>query len=82
MSSNRTVAFYHITLHLVISDKFSRVSWARLGPDLYLPGPLSNPNDINPLSPWLHSTERCERVFCEGRRVVTKKRIWTCSSNL
>ena len=32
---------------------------------------LSNPNDINPLLPWLHSTEQCEHIFGEARRIVT-----------
>lgn len=32
---------------------------------------LTNPNDINPLLPWLHSTEQCEHIFGEARRIVT-----------
>lgn len=32
---------------------------------------LANPNDINPLLPWLHSTEQCEHIFGEARRIVT-----------
>jgi hypothetical protein len=31
---------------------------------------LRNPNDINPLLPWLHSTEQCEHIFGEARRIV------------
>ena len=31
---------------------------------------LSNPDDINPLLPWLHSTEQCEHIFGEARRIV------------
>lgn len=32
---------------------------------------LRNPNDINPLLPWLHSTEQCEHLFGEARQIVT-----------
>lgn len=32
---------------------------------------LSNPDDINPLLPWLHSTEQCEHIFGEARQIVT-----------
>ena len=31
---------------------------------------LRNSNDINPLLPWLHSTEQCEHVFGEARQIV------------
>lgn len=31
---------------------------------------LCNPNDINPLLPWLHSTEQCEHIFGEARQIV------------
>ena len=31
---------------------------------------LHNPDDINPLLPWLHSTEQCEHIFGEARRIV------------
>jgi hypothetical protein len=31
---------------------------------------LRNPYDMNPLLPWLHSTEQCEHVFGEARRIV------------
>ena len=31
---------------------------------------LRNPNDMNPLLPWLHSTEQCEHIFGEARRIV------------
>ena len=32
---------------------------------------LTNPDDINPLLPWLHSTEQCEHIFGEARQIVT-----------
>ena len=32
---------------------------------------LSNTHDINPLLPWLHSTEQCEHIFGDARRIVT-----------
>lgn len=32
---------------------------------------MHNPNDINPLLPWLHSTEQCEHIFGEARQIVT-----------
>ena len=32
---------------------------------------LTNRSDINPLIPWLHSTEQCEHIFGEARRIVT-----------
>ena len=32
---------------------------------------LRNSNDINPLLPWLHSTEQCEHVFGDARRIIT-----------
>ena len=32
---------------------------------------LSNHEDINPLLPWLHSTEQCEHIFGEARQIVT-----------
>ena len=32
---------------------------------------LTNPGDVNPLLPWLHSTEQCEHIFGEARRIVT-----------
>lgn len=31
---------------------------------------LTNLEDINPLLPWLHSTEQCEHIFGEARRIV------------
>lgn len=31
---------------------------------------LRNPDDINPLLPWLHSTEQCEHIFGEARQIV------------
>lgn len=31
---------------------------------------LKNPDDMNPLLPWLHSTEQCEHIFGEARRIV------------
>ena len=31
---------------------------------------LHNPDDTNPLLPWLHSTEQCEHIFGEARRIV------------
>ena len=33
-------------------------------------GHLTNLNNINPLLPWLHSTEQCEHIFGEARRIV------------
>ena len=32
---------------------------------------LHNPGDVNPLLPWLHSTEQCEHIFGEARPIVT-----------
>lgn len=32
---------------------------------------LCNPNDTNPLLPWLHSTEQCEHIFGKARQIVT-----------
>ena len=32
---------------------------------------LTNSDNINPLLPWLHSTEQCEHIFGEARRIVT-----------
>ena len=31
---------------------------------------LHSPDDTNPLLPWLHSTEQCEHIFGEARRIV------------
>lgn len=32
---------------------------------------LRNSKDINPLIPWLHSTEQCEHIFGEAQQIVT-----------
>lgn len=32
---------------------------------------LHNPGNVNPLIPWLHSTEQCEHIFSEAQQIVT-----------